>query len=255
MATQERPAAALDMLAGVPANDPVQALVRLRVASLDARLNRTDHATHELEALSRDYPRNVLPLVQLGNIYRVKQRFTDAVAVYDRAVALIPRPAANDWVIFYDRGIAYERSHHWPQAQADFEHALALSPDQPFVLNYLGYAWADMNEHLDRAKEMIQRAAASRPNDPAITDSLGWVQFREGHLDQAVKTLERATELEPGDATINGHLGDAYWAIGRKIEARYQWQRALALNPEPDDAARLEAKLSPAHAGPQVSGQ
>ena len=121
---------------------------------------------------------------------------------------------------------------------------LQLSPDQPFVLNYLGYSLADMGHHLDEARQMIQSAAERRPNDGAITDSLGWVMFRQGHSQDAVKTLERAVELEPEDATINGHLGDAYWAVGRKIEAQYQWRRALTLNPTPDDAAKLEAKLN-----------
>ncbi len=102
---------------------------------------------------------------------------------------------------------------------------------------------------------MIQRAADSKPNDGAITDSLGWVMLRQGQTVEAVKTLERAVELDSEDATINGHLGDAYWAAGRKIEAQYQWRRALTLNPAPDDAAKLEAKLNPAHAGAVVSGQ
>ena len=117
-------------------------------------------------------------------------------------------------------------------------------PDQPFVLNYLAYSWADMGHHLTEARQMIQRAAERRPNDGAITDSLGWVMFRQGDINEAVKTLEQAVELEPEDSTINGHLGDAYWAAGRKIEAQYQWRRALTLNPAPDDAAKLEAKLN-----------
>ena len=156
--------------------------------------------------------------------------------------------------MFYDRGIALERSHQWQAAEADFHHALELAPDQPFVLNYLGYAWADMGRNLDRARQMIQKAAERRPNDGAITDSLGWVAYRQGDVGEAVRTLERAVELEPEDATINAHLGDAYWAAGRKIEARFQWQRALTFNPEPGDAANLEAKLKTAQAGPVVSG-
>jgi len=130
-----------------------------------------------------------------------------------------------------------------------------LSPDQPFVLNYLGYSYADMGHRLDEARAMIQRAAERRPNDAAITDSLGWVMYRQGDYKQAVKTLERAVELEPEDATINSHLGDAYFAAGRKIEAQYQWRRALALNPPPDDAAKLEAKLNTGHAGAVISEQ
>ena len=111
------------------------------------------------------------------------------------------------------------------------------------MLNYLGYSWADMGQNLAQARAMIDKAVQRRPNDGAIVDSLGWVMLRQGEVAEAVRTLERAVELDPEDASINGHLGDAYWAAGRKLEATYQWRRALIFNPEPDDAAKLEAKL------------
>ena len=111
------------------------------------------------------------------------------------------------------------------------------------MLNYLGYSWADMGQNLAQARAMIEKAVQHRPNDGAIVDSLGWVMLRQGEITEAVRTLERAVELDPEDASINGHLGDAYWAAGRKLEATYQWRRALIFNPEPDDAAKLEAKL------------
>ena len=117
------------------------------------------------------------------------------------------RRRTTDWLVFYDRGICYERSHQWAKAEADFHHALALAPDQPFVLNYLGYSWADMGQNLTQARQMIEKAAQQRPNDGAIVDSLGWVMLRQGETAEAVKTLERAVELEPEDASINGHLG------------------------------------------------
>ena len=131
------------------------------------------------------------------------------------------------------------------------------------MLNYLGYSWADQGINLPRARQMIERAAELRPNDGAIADSMGWVELREGHIDAAIAALERAAELMPEDPTINGHLGDAYWQAGRKREAEFQWRRALALNPEPDDAAKLEAKLqqhlsnagNPAKPDPGISAQ
>jgi tetratricopeptide (TPR) repeat protein len=252
---QHHQQSALRILNEVPASDPIVAVVQLRRAALIEQLGRSDDAMRDLERLARDYPDSPLPDEQRGDILRSKQRFSDAVEAYDKAIGRISRPVASDWVVFYDRGVAEERSHQWPKAKADFEHALQLSPDQPFVLNYLGYSLADMGHHLDEARQMIQSAAARRPNDGAITDSLGWVMFRQGHSRDAVKTLERAVELEPEDATINGHLGDAYWAVGRKIEAQYQWRRALNLNPTADDAAKLEAKLNTGHTGAVLSGQ
>jgi len=255
LVNDRHPALALRMLNDVPSTDPLAPVVQLKRASLIDGLGRSDDAMRDLERLAREYPDSPLPDEQLGDILRTKQRFPDAVAAYDRAIARVARPEGADWVLFYDRGVAEERAHLWPKADADFHRALELSPDQPFVLNYLGYSYADMGHHLTEAREMIERASERRPNDGAIIDSLGWVMYRQGDSKSAVKTLERAVELEPEDSTINGHLGDAYWAAGRKVEAQYQWRRALTLNPPPDDAAKLEAKLNPGHAGAVISGQ
>src|SRR6185437_7102037 len=149
---------ALQMLATVPANDPLIPVVRLQRATLTELLGHTDDALHELKRLAHDYPKSPLPAMREGDIARSKQRYGDAIAAYDRAIARIRKPAPDDWLVFYDRGIAYERSHQWPKAEADFRHALTLSPDQPFVLNYLGYSWADMGQHLGEARAMIEKA-------------------------------------------------------------------------------------------------
>ena len=253
--SEHHPELALRRLSEVPSTDPIIAIVQLRRAALTDRLGRSDDAMRELDRLARQYPDSPLPDEQRGDILRSKQRFPDAAAAYDRAIARLSRPEPQDWVLFYDRGVAEERSHAWPKAKADFENALELSPDQPYVLNYLGYSWADMGRHLNEARQMIERAAEKRPNDGAITDSLGWVMYRQGDAKDAVSTLERAVELEPEDSAINAHLGDAYWAVGRKIEAQYQWRRALTLNPTKDDAVKLEAKLNTGHPGAVASGQ
>ena len=247
--------AALQMLASVPRNDPLSPLVRLRRAALNDRLGRSDEAIQALQRLASDYRGNPLPLIIEGDILRAGQRFQEAAKVYSRVIAGIGQPSRADWGVFYSRGIAYEQAHDWPKAEADFRRALQLSPDQPAVLNYLGYSWADMSEHLPQARRMIEQAMERRPNDGAITDSLGWVMLRQGETADAVVILERAAELEPEDATINAHLGDAYWAAGRKLEAQYQWRRALTLNPTPDDVAKLEAKLQLPPKSAMISGQ
>jgi tetratricopeptide (TPR) repeat protein len=234
---------ALHVLAGITADDPLIAVVRLQRATLTERLGHTDDAMHELQRIAHDYPDSSVPTMREGGLLRAKQRFAEAINAYDRAIARIKAPGPSDWLAFYERGICYERSRQWAKAEADFKHALLLAPDQPFVLNYLGYSWADMGQNLVQARAMIDKAVQHRPNDGAIVDSLGWVMLRQGEVAEAVRTLERAVELDPEDASINGHLGDAYWAAGRKLEATYQWRRALIFNPEPDDAAKLEAKL------------
>jgi tetratricopeptide (TPR) repeat protein len=246
---------ALQMLAAVANNDPLIAVVRLQRAALAERLGHSEEAMHAMQQLARDYPDSAIPAMREGDLLRGKQRFAEAIGAYDRAVARIKTPGPNDWLVFYDRGICYERSRQWTRAEADFKHALTLAPDQPFVLNYLGYSWADMGQNLAQARTMIDKAVQNRPNDGAIVDSLGWVMLRQGDVADAVRTLERAVELEPEDASINGHLGDAYWANGRKLEATYQWRRALIFNPAPDDAAKLEAKLQGGQQPTVASGQ
>ena len=120
---------------------------------------------------------------------------------------------------------------------------MAFQPDHPFILNYLGYAWADQGAHLDKALALIEKAATLRPTDGYITDSLGWVLYRMGRYNEAATRLERAVELMPYDPVINDHLGDAYWQINRKLEAKFQWMRAK--NHAEDDKLKqdIDAKL------------
>ncbi len=242
----KRPELALDLLAGIRADDPLHATVQMRRARMLQRLERSDEALSLLEEIARDYPSRPEPLGLTGDILRIKRRFADAVVAYDRAIALAGPPHPGHWPLYYDRGIALERSHQWEKAEADFLQALRFAPDQPHVLNYLGYSWTEQGRNLQQAKEMIEKAVQQRPNDGAMVDSLGWVAMRMGNIPEAVRLLERAVELEPGDATINGHLGDAYWEAGRRLEAIYQWRRALNLKPEADEKERLENRLRPA---------
>jgi len=121
--------------------------------------------------------------------------------------------------------------------------ALELQPEQPHVLNYLGYSWIDQGINLDEGMKMIKRAVEQRPDDGYIVDSLGWAYYRIGNYEDAVKHLERAIDLKPEDPTINEHLGDAYWRIGRTLEAKFQWAHARDLKPEPEELPKIEAKL------------
>ena len=246
---------ALQMLASVSNDDPLISVVRLQRADLTVQMGHTEDAMHELQSIAHDYPDSPIPAIREGDMLRGKQRFAEAIAVYDQAIARTKTQAPADWLVYYDRGICYERSHQWTRAEADFKHALKISPDEPYVLNYLGYSWADMGQNLAQAREMIEKAVQRRPNDGAIVDSLGWVMLRQGQVTDAVNTLERAVELDPEDSSVNGHLGDAYWAAGRRLEAAFQWRRALTFNPEPDDAAKLEAKLQGDRQPTLVSGQ
>ncbi len=149
----------------------------------------------------------------------------------------------SNWSLYYVRGIAYERSKDWARSESDLKKALELYPDQPVVLNYLGYSWIDQGINLDEGMKMIRKAVELRPDDGYIVDSLGWAHFRLGAYDDAVRELERAVELRPQDPVMNDHLGDAYWRVGRELEARFQWSHAKDLKPEPADLAKIEVKL------------
>jgi Flp pilus assembly protein TadD len=245
----KHPTQALTVLQPVPDDDPLIALVRLRRAGLMDAAGDSDGAMRLLEQIAHDNPDRPEPLARLGDVLRSQNRFDEAAAAYDRAIARIPHPERNDWPLFYDRGVSLERAKQWSRAESDFLTALQLAPDQPFVLNYLGYSWTEQGHNLSRARQMIEKALEIRPDDGSIVDSLGWLLLREGDTAGAVRQLEHAVELQPEDATINGHLGDAYWAAGRKREAQFQWHRALTLNPEPEEISGLEKKLHEAEAG------
>lgn len=242
LAKRYRPA--LAALASVGADDPLAAPVQLRRATLQDQLGESDDAVRTLDRLAAAFPARPEPLAQEGDIFRTKSRFPEAVAAYDRAIARIGTPNRANWPLFYARGIAHERVGTWPKAESDFLYALQLAPDQPSVLNYLGYAWTERDQNLPRARDMIQRAVELRPEEGAYIDSLGWIQLRQGDGPAAVKSLERAVELEADDPVVNGHLGDALAAVGRLREAEFQWRRALTLKPEPPEARRIEAKLA-----------
>jgi Flp pilus assembly protein TadD len=179
----------------------------------------------------------------LGNIERGRKKFGDCANTYSQGIDALRPGEKNNWVWYYFRGICNERSKQWPKAEADLQKALELQPDQPHVLNYLGYSWIDQGTKLDQGMSMIRRAVDQRPDDGYIVDSLGWAYYRIGNYDEAVKNLERAIDLKPEDPTINDHLGDAYWRIGRKLEARFQWSHARDLKPESDDLPKIEAKI------------
>lgn len=233
-------------LRSVPSGDPAYAAAEIERADVLMAAGREDAAIEVLQGLSRSDPDGRDVWAALGDALRRTEAFEEAEAAYARAIALTQAERAvesRDWFLYYARGIARERTDDWTGAEADFRRALELNPDQPLVLNYLGYGLVEQRMKLDEALGMIERAVAARPNDGYITDSLGWVLYRLGRAEEAVEPMERAVELRPRDPIINDHLGDVLWTVGREREAEFQWRRALSLEPEPGDRARIERKL------------
>ncbi|THD71218.1 MAG: tetratricopeptide repeat protein [Bradyrhizobium sp.] len=240
----KKPAMAIKVYERVPASSPLKRNAQIHLAiDLDAA-DRSDEAIKILKALTAEDPKDLEAILALGNIERGRKKFADCAVTYSQGIDALPD--VNDkssTVYFYNRGICEERSKQWGKAEADMRKALELQPEQPNVLNYLGYSWIDQGVNLDEGMSMIKRAVDQRPDDGYIVDSLGWAYFRIGNYDEAVKNLERAIDLKPEDPTINDHLGDAYWRVGRTLEAKFQWAHARDLKPEPEDLPKIEAKI------------
>ena len=244
LSDQEKFDESLAIVSRIPANSRYAWSAQLRAAANLEALGRIDEATAQLQAMAAKEPKWASAEVQLGDLLRGQKRFAEAAQAYSEAIKRLKAEGLPPrWALYYSRGIAYERSNQWSFAEADLEHALELKPDQPLVLNYLGYSWIDRGEKLHRGLKMIEKAVELRPDDGYIVDSLGWAHYRLGDYASAVEYLEKALELVPEDPTINDHLGDAYWRSGRTTEARYQWRRALQFKPEKEDIKPIEAKL------------
>ena len=229
-------------------------VARLRLADDYYDLGDVDAAVALLRTMSREQPERSDALVRLGNILRYEERYDEAVDAYDRAVERIGDIGRNDWTLLYSRGIALERAGQWDRAERDLLQALELQPEQPFILNYLGYSWVEQGKNLVEARKMLERAVERRPDDGYIVDSMGWALYKLGEFAVAVTHLERAVALRPQDPVINDHLGDAYWRVGRTGEARIQWQRVLGLDPDDDLRRQLDDKLKSGLAPHQGGG-
>jgi tetratricopeptide (TPR) repeat protein len=241
MSQYEKAIAAYD---SVPPGSILRTNAQIEIAVSRQRMEKPAEAKSQLKTVLEADPRNYEAWITLGNVYRNNEEFKDAADAYSRALDLVPVLTRDNWTALYYRGISYERTKVWDKAEADFRKALSLEPDQPMVLNYLGYSLIEKKLNLKEAMGMVRKAVDLKPNDGYIVDSLGWAHYQIGEYEEAVKNLERAVELKPADPTIAGHLGDAYWRVGRRLEARFQWQHAKDNKPEPEQLVEIEKRLA-----------
>ena len=227
----------------VPAASPMRESAEIQAGLELESIGRADDALKRLQEIVAAHTKDVEAWSALGSLQRSAKNFEDAAASYDKAIELVGTPDRSDWTLFYFRGICFERAKQWPKAETDFKKALDLFPDQPLVLNYLGYSWVDQGVNLDEAFKMLRRAVDLRPRDGYIVDSLGWADYKLGHYAEAAEELEKAVDLKPADPVVNDHLGDAYWRVNRKIEAHFQWNHARDMNPEPEDLPNILKKI------------
>lgn len=246
---------AVAALRSVPLSDPLSSQARdaevraLTDADRQAEaLNVAQRATSSDDAGVSDYAR-------LGDVLANMKRYSEAASAYARALQLVgPNASAEDrWPLLLLQASALEEANHWPQTRQLLTQALALAPNEPLILNFLGYAKLERGEDLDSAEAMIRKASALAPDDASITDSLGWAVYKRGRTKEAIEILSRAAKGDPTQAEIHEHLGDALYKAGNKFEARYAWSAAL-VTAEEEVATRLKAKieagLTPATAAP-----
>ena len=228
----------------LPDNSLLKPMATVRMAgNLDAMGDRSE-AIRRLSNIVTTNPTDVEAISVLGDLQRADKQYAAAAETYSKALEITGGDSPGDWLFYYVRGIVYERSDQFDLAEKDFLRALELNPDQPQVLNYLGYSWVDKGLHLDRALGLIEKAIEATPGDGYIIDSLGWAYYRLGRYPEAVEKLEQAATLLPNDPEINDHLGDAYWRVGRKLEAGFQWKIAYAMDEEGNVKKRVEPKLT-----------
>ncbi len=237
-----RRADAIAILQEVPQTSVFYATAQGQIAWALRREDRNEEALRTArEALAHAEDRNLK--IQLGDLFRSLDQFAQAEGIFNEIIAEDADKNVEDWRLFYARGAAREQLGRWPEAEADLLRAKNISPNQPALLNYLGYSWIDRGIRLDEGFELIQRAIALRPDAGFIIDSYGWAFYKRGNYSEAVRQLERAVELEPSDPTLNDHLGDAYWRVGRKLEAGFQWNRTIRLDPDADNVPHLRLKI------------
>ena len=244
----ERYELATEVYDGVPADHPSFHAAEMGRADALRQSGREDVAVEVLQQLAQTHGQLPSVHVTLGDTLRGLERFDEANVVYTQALDLLKQPGPQHWIIYFTRGITFERLDDWDAAEADFLKALELRPEQPQVLNYLGYTMLEMQLNMSEALDLIERAVAQRPDSGYIVDSLGWGLYRLGRYEEAVGHMEKATALQPIDPIVNDHLGDVYWAVGRFREAEFQWHRALSFVTDETDQSdvnpdRIRRKL------------
>jgi tetratricopeptide (TPR) repeat protein len=245
LGSAEKPREALQVLTQVAADDPFAGTVKDSRVRLLLAAGDKEEALKEALAASREPRASSGDLARLGDVYSELERRGEAASAYGQAIELAqkdPNGTIPLWTLWLLKGGAHEQADQWPEAKAALQEAYKLAPEQPLVLNYLGYAQLERRENVAEAMKLIAEASRLQPDSAEITDSLGWAHYLQGDLREAIRLLERAAGGQPADPEINEHLGDAYYSAGRHFEARYAWQAAL-VGAGDEDALRLRGKI------------
>lgn len=253
MEVERRSEDALRTFASISQKSPYRLNADLNRARVLFRMDHRDEAIDIFRRLAEEHPRDDRLVTAYADALHSVHKYKEVLPIYERLIARQGKEAG--WQLYFARGTTLERLGRWRDSIADFRKALEISPDQPDVLNYLGYTYINAGENLEEGFALIEQALSLRPNAGYIIDSLGWAHYRLGQYEQAVRYLERAVELEPGEPTISDHLADAYWQAGRHLEARFQWSHTLSLKPDDDiDFNMIREKLEYGlHEAPEIA--
>jgi tetratricopeptide (TPR) repeat protein len=232
---------AIDAYEQIPVSSPLRVYADLQISLNLFFSDKTDLATIRLNKLLQVDPKNLTAWTVLGDIHRIKRNNQKAIDAYTSGIDLFP-PNSGSWQLYFNRGETYDNAKDYAKAEIDFRKALSLAPNEPKILNYLGYSLIEHGKNLDEALAMVKKSVELRP-DGYNTDSLGWAYYTMGDFDLAADYLERAVDLKASDPIIAEHLGDAYWHVGRKNEAYFQWQHAKDNGAKNKDLMRVEVKL------------
>ena len=211
-------------------------------------IQETKNDDSALKFIKKEYrkiqnPSNKI-LFDMANILRNFQDYEGAIEIYSNLIRY-PNYSAEEYAdLLYKRGTSYERKKDFLKADEDLIESLKIDPDEPYVLNYLGYSWLERSYKIPEAMDMLKEAYSLRENDPYITDSIGWAYYLIKDFVNAKKYLEKAVKLMPYDPIVNDHYGDVLWRLNKKVQARYFWNGVLKLEDTEEELKKeIEKKL------------
>jgi len=209
---------------------------RLRIADMLGLSGQVDEAVEHLDSMLKGSQSDgslVRIYVAKGEILRLARRYEESMEIFNTALGIVP----GNSDLLYARALVAERLGKIDQLEADLKFILKTEPDNAHALNALGFTLADQTDRYEEAYAYLKRAIEIMPDDPAIIDSLGWVNYRLGNYDEAIRLLRKAL-ARFDDSEIAAHLGEVLWVTGEQEEARGIWQKAL--KESPDDPVLLK---------------
>ena len=214
-------------------------------AQIIAKLrNKKESLNYIKTEFEKIYEPNNKIIFDIANFYKNSKKYEEAIEYYTKIINSLDDNSEIKSDLLYRRGGSYERIGKYTKADEDLLYALKINSEDAYILNYLAYSWLERDYKINEAIEMLEKAYASKGNDPYIIDSIGWGYYLVNDYLQAEKFLKRAVELMPEDPIVNDHYGDILWKLNRKIQARYFWSNVLKMdNAESEMIEKINIKI------------